>query len=135
MQVAVIGGGVVGVCSAYFLAREGQEVVVLESQTNVAEGASFGNAGLLSPAHALPWSAPGMPRKLLPMLLKAEAPVWIAPRMDRLLWRWAKRWVAEAELDRHQINRERAFRLASAVQLPGACCPAPHEFSSSMTAP
>ncbi len=116
MQVAVIGGGVVGVCSAYFLAREGHEVVVLESQTNVAEGASFGNAGLLSPAHALPWSAPGMPRKLLPMLLKAEAPVWIAPRMDRLLWRWAKRWVAEAELDRHQINRERAFRLASYSQ-------------------
>jgi D-amino-acid dehydrogenase len=116
MQVAVIGGGVAGVCTAYFLAHAGHEVVVVERQTNVAEGASFGSAGPLSPVHALPWSAPGMPRKLLPMLLKAEAPVWIAPRVNRPLWRWARRWMAESEITRHQINRERAFRLASYSQ-------------------
>ena len=116
MQIAVIGGGVVGVCTAYFLALDGHEVVVVERQTNVAESASFGSAGTLSPVHALPWSSPGMPRKLLPLLLKAESPVWVAPRIDRPLWRWAKRWISESRIERHQINRERAFRLATYSQ-------------------
>lgn len=116
MQVAVIGGGVVGVCTAYFLAHAGHEVVVIEQQSNVAESASFGSAGPLSPVHALPWSAPGMPRKLLPLLLKAESPVWIAPRVNRPLWRWARRWIAESDIERHRINRERSFRLASYSQ-------------------
>ena len=113
MQLAVIGGGVVGVSTAYFLAQAGHEVVVVERQSNVAEGASFGSAGVLSPLHALPWAAPGVPKKLLSLLWKREAPLWIAPRLDPALWRWARRWRAECAVERWSINRERAYRLAS----------------------
>lgn len=116
MQVAVIGGGVVGVTTAFFLARAGHEVVVIERQSNVAESASFGSAGVMAPVHALPWSAPGMPKKLLPMLLKAESPVWIAPRPNVRLWRWARRWIAECDITRYRINRERSYRLAAYSQ-------------------
>ena len=113
MQVAVIGGGIVGVCSAFFLAEAGHEVVVLEKQTNVAEGASFGSSGILSPAHALPWAAPGKPRYLLKMLLRNEASMRIAPRLDPGLWRWLRRWMDECDLDRYRINRERMARVAT----------------------
>lgn len=113
MQVAVIGGGVAGVCTAYFLAQAGHEVVVIERQSNVAEGASFGSAGVLSPVHALPWAAPGMPKKLLSMLLKRDAPLSIEPRVNRQLWQWARRWIAECEIGRYQINAERSYRIAA----------------------
>lgn len=113
MQIAVIGGGVAGVCTAYFLALAGHEVVVIERQSNVAEGASFGSAGVLSPVHALPWAAPGMPKKLLSMLLKRDTPLLIEPRMNRQLWQWARRWIAECEIDRYRINAERSFRIAA----------------------
>ena len=113
MQVAVIGGGVAGVCTAYFLAQAGHEVVVIERQSNVAEGASFGSAGALSPVHALPWAAPGMPKKLLSMLLKRDAPLLIEPRVNRALWQWARRWIAECEVDRYRINAERSYRIAA----------------------
>jgi D-amino-acid dehydrogenase len=116
MQVAVIGGGIVGVTTAFFLARAGHEVVVIERHSNVAESASFGSAGVMAPVHALPWAAPGMPRKLLQMLLKAESPLWIAPRANLRLWRWARRWMAECDIARHRINRERSYRLAAYSQ-------------------
>ena len=116
MQVAVIGGGAAGVCTAFFLAQAGHEVVVLERQTNVAEGASFGSSGILSPAHALPWAAPGMPKKLLSMLLKPESPLLIEPRLNAALWRWARRWLAECDPERTRINCERSYRIASYSQ-------------------
>lgn len=113
MQVAVIGGGVAGVCTAYFLAQAGHEVVVIERQSNVAEGASFGSAGVLSPVHALPWAAPGMPKKLLSMLLKRDTPLLIEPRVNRQLWQWARRWIAECEIGRYRINADRSYRIAA----------------------
>ena len=68
MQIAVVGGGAAGVCTAYFLAAAGHQTVVLERYSNVALETSFGNAGLMAPAHAAPWAAPGMPQKLLSYL-------------------------------------------------------------------
>ena len=65
MQVAVIGGGVIGVCTAYFLAEAGHQVVVLERHGNVAEEASYGNAGVIAPGYVMPWAAPGMPRRIM----------------------------------------------------------------------
>jgi len=116
MQVAVIGGGVAGVSTAFFLAQAGHEVVVIERQSNVAEGASFGNAGTASPTHALPWAPPGMPGKLLSMLLKGQGPVFIKPRWDRQVWQWARRWMAECDIERHRINIERTYRLGAYSQ-------------------
>ena len=113
MQVAVIGGGVAGVCTAYFLALAGHEVVVIERQSNVAEGASFGSAGVLSPVHALPWAAPGMPKKLLSMLLRRDTSLLIEPRVNRQLWEWTRRWITECNLERYRINAERSYRIAA----------------------
>lgn len=112
MQVAVIGGGVVGVCNAYFLALAGHEVVVIERQSNVAEGASFGSSGIMTPAHALPRSVSERPRGILSMLLRPDPSIWVAPRIDTALWRWMRRWRTENELDRYRINRERMIRIA-----------------------
>ena len=112
MQVAVIGGGIVGVCTAFFLAEAGHEVVVIEKQTNVAEGASFGSSGVMSPSHALPWAAPGKPRRRLKLLLRNDASMWVAPRLDTSLWRWIRRWAEECDVDRYRINRDRMARVA-----------------------
>lgn len=63
MRVLVLGAGVVGVTTAYYLARQGYEVVVVDRQPNVAEETSFANAGQVSPGIASPWAAPGIPLK------------------------------------------------------------------------
>ncbi|HJU99366.1 MAG TPA: D-amino acid dehydrogenase [Burkholderiaceae bacterium] len=111
-QVAVIGGGVVGVCTAYFLAAAGHDVSVIERHHNVAQEASFANAGIVAPGHATPWAAPGMPAKILSHLFSAEAPVMLKPTLDRALWRWVRRWLDECELDRYRINKNRMQRVA-----------------------
>lgn len=111
-QIAVIGGGVVGVCTAYFLAEAGHDVAVIERHENVAQEASFANAGIVAPSYASPWAAPGMPRKILSYLLKSEAPVSIKPTLDRATWRWIRRWLSECELERYRINRTRMQRIA-----------------------
>ena len=112
MQVAVVGGGVVGVCTAYFLAAAGHQTVVLERYSNVGLETSFGNAGLMAPGHAAPWAAPGMPQKLLSYLFKSESPAVLKPGMNPTLWRWMRRWLAECDIERFRVNKMRMQRLA-----------------------
>lgn len=113
MQVAVVGGGVIGVCTAYFLAAAGHDVVVIERYGNVAQETSFGNAGIVAPGYVAPWAMPGMPRKILTHLFKSASPVLLHKKFDPALWRWMRLWLAECELDRYRVNRERMQRLAS----------------------
>ena len=70
MRVLVLGGGVVGTASAYYLARAGFEVVVVDRQPAVAMETSFANAGQVSPGYASPWAAPGVPLKAIKWLLQ-----------------------------------------------------------------
>jgi D-amino-acid dehydrogenase len=112
MQVVVIGGGVIGVCTAYFLADAGHEVVLVERHGNVAEQSSYGNAGIVAPAYAMPWAVPGMPRKFLSYLFKSEAPVQLKPRLEPALWRWIGQWVSECDQQRFHVNQQRMQRLA-----------------------
>lgn len=111
-QVVVIGGGVVGVCTAYFLAAAGHEVVVVERHQNVAQEASFANAGIIAPSYVAPWAAPGMPGKILSYLLRSEAPVIVKPTLDRSVWRWIRKWLSECEVERYRINKARMQRVA-----------------------
>lgn len=113
MQVAVVGGGAIGVGTAYFLAAAGHEVVVLERCSNVAEEGSFGNSGLVAPGLASLWASPGMPRKILSALLRRDAPILLRRRFDPALWRWSKRWMAECEVERFAVNKARLLRLGS----------------------
>lgn len=86
-DVLIIGGGVVGVCAAYYLAREGRSVTLVEKD-DVSAGASYGNAGLIVPSHAVPLAAPGVLTQGLRLLLDADGPFYIKPRMDLELVRW-----------------------------------------------
>jgi D-amino-acid dehydrogenase len=112
MQVVVIGGGVIGVCTAYFLADAGHEVVLIERRGNVGEQASFGNAGIAAPAYAVPWAQPGMPLRFFSGLFKREAPMLLKPRLEPALWHWLRKWVSECDLQRYRINQNRMQRIA-----------------------
>jgi D-amino-acid dehydrogenase len=89
MKVLVIGGGVIGVCSAYYLTGAACDVTLIE-KGKVGEGCSYGNAGLIVPSHSIPLAAPGIPRKALRWMLNPESPFYIKPRLswDLLRWLW-----------------------------------------------
>lgn len=113
MRVAVVGAGVIGVCTAYFLAEAGHEVVVIERRNHVAEEASFGEPGILATGSIAPWAAPGMPSVLFSQLWKSCASVKLDSKLSPAMWRWIRLWKKECELARYQVNRERMHRLTS----------------------
>jgi D-amino-acid dehydrogenase len=87
----VIGGGVIGVCAAYYLARAGVTVTLVE-QADIAAGSSSGNAGLVVPSHSIPLAAPGVWWKGLRWMANPESPLYIRPRLDRELAAWLLRF-------------------------------------------
>ena len=82
MKVVVLGAGVIGVTAAYYLRREGHEVVVVDRQPAAALETSFGNAGEISPGYASPWAAPGIPAKAIKWLMMRHAPLILRPKLD-----------------------------------------------------
>jgi D-amino-acid dehydrogenase len=90
-EVAVIGGGVIGVCSAYYLMQKGLKAVLIE-KGEVASGCSYGNGGLIVPSHAVPLASPGALGDGLRWLLDAESPFYIKPRLDLDLFHWLVRF-------------------------------------------
>lgn len=86
-RAVVIGGGVVGLCSAYYLARRGCDVTLLE-RAHVGAGSSWGNAGLIVPSHSVPLAAPGVMTKAVRWMADPESPFFIRPRLDAELARW-----------------------------------------------
>ena len=89
-HIIVIGGGIIGLCSAYYLQKEGHQVSIVD-QSNLDEGASYVNAGYISPSHIVPLSAPGVMKKGLKWMLNSSSPLYIKPRLepDFLRWTWA----------------------------------------------
>ncbi len=116
MRVAVIGGGVVGVCTAYYLAEAGHQVAVIERYGNVAQEASFGNLDLLGPASLRPWFGPGTLSKILSMLYRPESPMAFSARFQPAMWRWLRRAVSESRVERFRQNQQRVQRLAGFSQ-------------------
>lgn len=90
-SVLIIGGGVIGVCSAYYLAEQGVDVVLVE-KGEICSGASYGNAGLLTPSHVVPLSAPGVLTQGLKWMLDSDSPFYIKPRIDAQLLSWLWRF-------------------------------------------
>lgn len=91
-EILIIGGGVIGVCSAYFLAKQGARVTLIEKD-EIASGCSYGNGGLIVPSHAVPLASPGALGDGLRWLFDSESPFYIKPRMDAELIRWLARFV------------------------------------------
>lgn len=94
-RIVIIGGGVIGLCAAYYAARRGHEVTVIERKEAARDGCSFGNAGMIVPSHFVPLAAPGMVALGLKWMWNPESPFYIKPRCDWELWSWAfKFWRA-----------------------------------------
>ena len=113
MRVAVIGGGVIGISTAYYLAEAGHEVMVVERYGNVAQEASFGNVDLMGPNSTLrQWTVPGLPYRALSMLFRQESPVAFSARFEPAMWSWIRRWISECRLQRFKENQQRLKMLA-----------------------
>jgi D-amino-acid dehydrogenase len=113
MKVLVLGGGVIGVSTAYYLARAGHEVRVVERQPGVALETSFANAGEVSPGYSAPWAAPGIPWKALKWLFMRHRPLVIWPVLDPAMWLWGLRMLRNCTAARYEINKARMLRLAT----------------------
>ena len=89
-KVVVIGGGIIGLCSAYYLSKEGCEVTVID-QSSMDYGASYVNAGYLTPSHIIPLAAPGAMKQGIKWMFNPASPLFIKPRLDAsfLQWVWA----------------------------------------------
>lgn len=86
-KVIIIGGGIIGLCSAYYLQKEGHQVTIVD-QSNLDSGASYVNAGYLSPSHIIPLSAPGVMKKGLKWMLNKSSPLYIKPRLNLDFLKW-----------------------------------------------
>ena len=94
-QLLIIGGGVIGLSTAYYAARRGHQITVLDRGTIEQENCSYGNAGLVVPSHIVPLAAPGMVALGLKWMLRPDSPFYVKPRLDRELWGWGfKFWRA-----------------------------------------
>jgi D-amino-acid dehydrogenase len=112
MKTIVLGAGVIGVATAYYLSERGCDVTVIEREPGVALGTSFGNAGVIAPGYVTPWAAPGMPAKLIKYLLKPTSPLIFRPTLDAAQWSWIARWLRECDLARFRVNKQRMQRIA-----------------------
>ena len=112
MRVIVLGSGVVGVTSAYYLARAGHDVTVIDRQPGPALETSFANAGQISPGYASPWAAPGIPLKAFKWLFQRHAPLAIQPDGSLFQLQWMWEMVKNCDADRYAVNKERMVRLA-----------------------
>lgn len=112
MHVLVLGGGVVGVTSAWYLARAGHEVTVVDRQPGAGLETSFANAGQVSPGYSAPWAAPGIPIKALKWLMMRHRPLVLWPRLEPRLYGWLARMLANCTEEAYQRNKGRMVRLA-----------------------
>jgi len=113
MKVAVLGAGVVGTSTAYFLAEDGHDVVVLDRQKNPGQETSFANGGQISACHAKPWAGPNIPLQAFLWTFQADAPLLFRPwRFDPELWSWGLKFLRNCTSARERINMDRTLRVA-----------------------
>ena len=112
MKVLVLGSGVIGVTSAYYLARAGHEVTVVDRQPKPALETSFANAGEVSPGYSSPWAGPGVPVKAIKWLLMRHGPLVIWPKLDPVMWIWLLKLLRNCTEARYAVNKSRMIPIA-----------------------
>jgi D-amino-acid dehydrogenase len=112
MKVLILGSGVIGVTSAYFLAEAGHEVTVIDRQPGPALETSFANAGEISPGYSSPWAGPGVPVKALKWLTMKHGPLVIRPGFDRHMWSWMLKMLRNCTAERYAVNKSRMVPIA-----------------------
>jgi len=112
MHVLVLGSGVIGVSSAWYLSRAGFDVTIVDREPGPALETSFANAGQISPGYAAPWAAPGVPLKALKWLFSRDAPLLIRPGLDPRQYLWLLQMLRNCTAKRYATNKARMLRLA-----------------------
>jgi len=112
MRVVVLGAGVIGVTTAYYLAKAGHEVTVVDRQPGPALETSFANAGEVSPGYASPWAGPGIPRKAIKWLLMRHPPLILRPMLDPAMIAWVAQTLLNCNRKSYAINKARMVRIA-----------------------
>ena len=117
MHVLILGSGVIGVTNAYYLAKEGHQVTVVDRQSSAGMETSFANAGQISPGYSAPWAAPGVPKKAVKWMLSRYAPLIVnfKPEWDKL--KFVTRMFANCTEKAYGINKDRMLRLAEYSRL------------------
>ncbi|WP_434111649.1 D-amino acid dehydrogenase [Paraburkholderia caffeinilytica] len=111
MKTVVLGGGIVGVTTAYFLAKAGDEVVVVDRCEGVALETSFANAGLIAPGHSYTWASPRAPKILLKSLFAEGQALRLKLNADWRMWAWCWLFLRNCTVERSRLNTSRKVRL------------------------
>jgi D-amino-acid dehydrogenase len=112
VKVLILGSGVIGVTSAYYLAKAGHEVEVIDRQPKPALETSFANAGEVSPGYSSPWAGPGVPVKAIKWLLMKHGPLVIRPKLDPVMWIWLLKMLRNCTSARYAVNKSRMIPIA-----------------------
>ena len=112
MHVLILGSGVIGTCTAYYLARDGHSVTVVDRQPGAGLETSFANAGQISPGYASPWAGPGVPLKAIKWLTMHHRPLVVRPSLDPAMLVWLAQMLRNCTTGRYKINKARMVRLA-----------------------
>ncbi|MGB3313899.1 MAG: D-amino acid dehydrogenase [Albidovulum sp.] len=113
MKVVVMGAGVIGVTTAYYLARQGADVTVLDRQAGPGLETSYANAGELSYGMTSPWAAPGIPMKAIKWLFMKRRPLFIWPLISPTMWKWGAQMVMNCNEESYAINKARMVRVSN----------------------
>lgn len=105
MKVIILGSGVIGLTSAWYLQQSGCEVTVIDRQSRSAQETSFANAGQISYGYSSPWAAPGIPLKALKWLMEKHAPLKIKPSLDPDLFNWSTKMLHQCKIERYSTLR------------------------------
>ncbi|MFQ8432212.1 D-amino acid dehydrogenase [Amaricoccus sp. W119] len=112
MKIIILGGGVIGVTSAWYLAEAGHDVTVLDRQSGPALETSFANAGEISPGYASPWAAPGIPTKAIKWMFMKHSPLLVRPTLDPGFWRFAFGMLRNCNAAAYEVNKSRMVPIA-----------------------
>jgi D-amino-acid dehydrogenase len=112
VKVLVLGGGVIGTTSAWYLARAGHEVTLLDRQPGPALETSHANAGEISPGYSSPWAGPGVPVKAVKWLLMKHGPLAIRPKLDPAMIGWVLKMLRNCTSARYAVNKARMVPIA-----------------------
>jgi D-amino-acid dehydrogenase len=111
MKIVVLGGGVIGVTTAYYLTRDGHEVTVLDRQPQAASETSLANAGLIAPGHAYTWASPRAPKILIKSLFQDDQAFKLRLKANPRMWAWLFLFMRQCTAERARLNTTRKLRL------------------------
>lgn len=112
MRIVILGSGVIGVTTAWYLSLAGHQVTVIDRQPDVAMETSANNAGQISPGYSTPWAAPGIPLKALKWMFQRHAPLAFRPDGTLFQLRWMYQMLLNCDMSHYTVNKARMLRLA-----------------------